>query len=556
MADDITLNPGAGGDVVATEDVAGVEFQKVKLVDGTAASTTAIPLSGDLANGLDVDVTRVQGTVVVDGSAVTQPVSAASLPLPSGASTLAAQLADGHNVTVDNAGGGAAVNIQDGGNVISVDNGGTFAVQSTLQTGSDTVGEVMIGAATTAAGDLAKAEDAVHGSGDVGIQSLAVRADTLAAKASDGNYHALLVDELGALWVSEEPNVVDSTNSSSTPLGISGVFTGTATDVLEFSAITVNIDSDEDSAADGIQLQLSSDGTNWDSSRDFTYTAANNGSAFQLATVAQFFRVVYTNGGTGQGTFRLQTILHHATPITGTHRLSDSEDPDSYTVLTKSAIVAQAAGTGDFVPVQATAAGNLKMSIEEVDGSIAGGGVEATALRVTVASDSTGLLSVDNDGVFAVQVDAELPAGTQNIGDVDVASIAAGANLVGDVGIGVRTSGGTTLYKNIDVDESEDEVKGTAGQVYWIHAVNLSSAPLFLKFFNATAASVIIGTTVPDLTFPIPSQGDTNGAGFNFSIPNGIEFTTAITIAATTGVADLDAGAPGPNEVIVNLGFS
>ncbi len=114
----------------------------------------------------------------------------------------------------------------------------------------------------------------------------------------------------------------------------------------------------------------------------------------------------------------------------------------------------------------------------------------------------------------------------------------------------------TTLYKNIDVDESEDQIKASAGQVYWIHCINLSAAVKYLKFYNATAASVTVGTTVPDLTFPIPTQGDTNGAGFVLTIPNGITFDTAITVAATTGVADNDSGAPGANEVILSLGYA
>lgn len=121
---------------------------------------------------------------------------------------------------------------------------------------------------------------------------------------------------------------------------------------------------------------------------------------------------------------------------------------------------------------------------------------------------------------------------------------------------GTAISGGTTPYKNIDVDESEDQVKATAGQIYWIHAINLSAAVLFLKFYNATAANVTVGTTVPDHTFPVPSNGGTDGAGFVLSIVNGIEFDTAITIAATTGIADNDSGAPGANEVIVNLGYA
>lgn len=200
-------------------------------------------------------------------------------------------------------------------------------------------------------------------------------------------------------------------------------------------------------------------------------------------------------------------------------------------------------------------------------------GAVDNAVLDQIATNTTGLNNAVSGSELQVDVVAALPAGTNNIGDVDiasalpagannigavdVASIDAGTNVIGDVGIsGARTSGGTTLYKNIDVDESEDQVKGTAGQIYWIHAINLSAAVLFLKIYNATAANVTVGTTVPDLTFPVPSQGDTNGAGFTLSVPNGIAFGTAITIAGTTGVADNDSGAPGANVLIVNLGYA
>ena len=119
----------------------------------------------------------------------------------------------------------------------------------------------------------------------------------------------------------------------------------------------------------------------------------------------------------------------------------------------------------------------------------------------------------------------------------------------------IDAASGITPYKNLDVDETEDAVKATPGELYMIHAMNLSAAVRYLKFYNATVATVIVGTTVPDFTFPIPTQADTNGAGFVLVVPNGITFGTAITIAVTTGFADADAGAPGANEVIVNLGF-
>ena len=206
-------------------------------------------------------------------------------------------------------------------------------------------------------------------------------------------------------------------------------------------------------------------------------------------------------------------------------------------------------------------------------------------LRVSIATDDVNLSGILADtaamdtnlgtlagavsaGQMQVDVVGALPAGTNaigklaansgvDIGDVDVLSIAAGSNLIGDVGIsGARTSGGTTIFRSIDLDESEEEVKGSGGQVYWVHCMNLAASARYLKVDNATAASVTVGTTTPVLTFPLATQGDTNGAGFTLAIPNGIAFSTAITVAATTGVADNDTGAPGANEVIINLGYA
>lgn len=70
--------------------------------------------------------------------------------------------------------------------------------------------------------------------------------------------------------------------------------------------------------------------------------------------------------------------------------------------------------------------------------NVTGSGVELGALRVTIASDSTGVLSVDdNGGSLTVDgtVTANLAAGTNNIGDVDILSIAAGDNNIGNVDI-------------------------------------------------------------------------------------------------------------------------
>lgn len=68
MADNTTLPVGAGGDTIADEDIAGVKYQKIKLIDATAGSITPI---GTAANPLQVTNT--------------------SLPLPTGAATGAKQ---------------------------------------------------------------------------------------------------------------------------------------------------------------------------------------------------------------------------------------------------------------------------------------------------------------------------------------------------------------------------------------------------------------------------------------------------------------------------------
>ena len=109
---------------------------------------------------------------------------------------------------------------------------------------------------------------------------------------------------------------------------------------------------------------------------------------------------------------------------------------------------------------------------------------------------------------------------------------------------------GLDLFRSLDLEESEEEVKASAGTVYWLRWHNLSAAKRYLKFYNATAASVTVGTTTPVLTIPLEA-----GSGESVAIPHGLFFSTAICVAATTGIADSDTGAPAANDVVINLGY-
>lgn len=109
MADNTTLDAGSGGDSYRSKDRSGIKTSVALLdVGGTTGSEAivgdtgvAMPVKGTgTAGTAATGVVTVQGiasavAVKVDGSAVTQPVSAASLPLPSGAATAAKQPALG-----------------------------------------------------------------------------------------------------------------------------------------------------------------------------------------------------------------------------------------------------------------------------------------------------------------------------------------------------------------------------------------------------------------------------------------------------------------------------
>jgi len=129
MADNVTLNPGELGAVVATDDVAGVQYQRVKL-----------DLGGDGA------------TVPVVGSL---PVSAASLPLPTGAATEAT----------------------------------IVALQALLTTLNGTIG----------------LQNAPFVDGSAGQVMLAKRRDSDTTTVADGDLNTLNMDEEGRLKVASKP---------------------------------------------------------------------------------------------------------------------------------------------------------------------------------------------------------------------------------------------------------------------------------------------------------------------------------------------------------------
>lgn len=95
--------------------------------------------------------------------------------------------------------------------------------------------------------------------------------------------------------------------SSSTPLGSNGVYTGDSFDALNYSKLTLLVFADQASAANGLEIQESIDGTNWDYSSQYN-VVANTGQVQPVDISARYVRIKYTNGAAAQGTFRLMAL--------------------------------------------------------------------------------------------------------------------------------------------------------------------------------------------------------------------------------------------------------
>jgi hypothetical protein len=152
------------------------------------------------------------------------------------------------SITVQNGAGAAAVNIQDGGNSITVD-----AVDLDIRDLSHTQDSVKIGDGTdflaiNADGSInvnadisvvngaEKAEDAASANGDIGQYVLQVRQDTLAVSTSaDGDYQSFKGDNKGALWV--HPTITPTPDAPNTALLAQAVVVSDTAVALPTSAL-------------------------------------------------------------------------------------------------------------------------------------------------------------------------------------------------------------------------------------------------------------------------------------------------------------------------------
>lgn len=103
---------------------------------------------------------------------------------------------------------------------------------------------------------------------------------------------------------------------------------------------------------------------------------------------------------------------------------------------------------------------------------------------------------------------------------------------------------GAVIYSNI--------VKSSAGQVYNITCMNSNAAGISVKLYNLSSAFNPSAQTPVWVTM-VP--GNTAGAGYTFSIPGGLAFSTGIGISATQNIATNDVTALTAGQTVINVGY-
>ena len=177
--------------------------------------------------------------------------------------------------------------------------------------------------------------------------------------------------------------------------------------------------------------------------------------------------------------------------------------------------------------------------------------------RLHVDADITASVALDVSAAAVVLGAGTAEFGKLAAGTAAIGKLAANSGVdIGDVDVtslpGAKGTGGSKVFHNADLNTDVEITDTATSTVYWIHCMNITGALAYLSFWDADSADIALGTDPATYQFIIPTQGDTNGAGFTITFgQHGIAHTTGLSIgAATTATGSTD-----PNGVSVTVGY-
>jgi hypothetical protein len=103
------------------------------------------------------------------------------------------------------------------------------------------------------------------------------------------------------------------------------------------------------------------------------------------------------------------------------------------------------------------------------------------------------------------------------------------------------TTGGWSKIKYAAQTTTVQTPKGTAGSFGGYYIYNPNATVAYVQVFDAaTATTITLGTTVPDMIFAIPAT-----SAANIELTNGVNMTNGIKLACTTTATGLTAPGTG-----------
>lgn len=459
-------------------------------------------------------------------------------------------------------------------------------------------------------------EDAASAGGETMTLAGAVRQDTIASNTSaDGDYSYLKTTASGRLYTSSAVETVNGvapafgtgTRSASTQRvtiatddSVPVTMTSTAISSVIPGAGNTNLGATVDAAAGSTKVGVLAVGVRDDVLATLTPVDNDYTEGLRVdSTGAQWVHATAVDSvvpGTSAANLGKAEDAAHTTGDTGVYVLGVRQDADTSPVSADgdyhglifnaigrakvSALPAATATTtgnitasGNTVPadtsrqsgvtVQVTGTfGGLNMVFEaSIDGGTTYNAVQAARSSSNTVETSSGVISA-NPGYFwriaafnatNVRVRATaIASGTAVVlmmptafaSDPAPVSQTPAASPIGGYTPGKLISAASTNATN---------VKNAAGTIGYVTASNVNAAARYLKIYNKASAPAV-GTDIPVHTFIVP--GNTAGAGTNIPLPpQGINCSTGISFALTTGIADADTGAVALNELAVNYGY-
>lgn len=341
----------------------------------------------------------------------------------------------------------------------------------------------------------------------------------------------------GGLLMSVPPAMVDVNNSSTVELGVGGVFTGAATEILGFQSICVSIFSNAASAANGLKLEFSQDGTNWDHITQLSIPAGNEITTI-LSNRLRYFRVVYTNGASTQSSFRLQTVLEMGMASGTVREMSVGPTAGDLAQLTR-AVISGTTGGSVFTDVKVSPSGTLQV----------GGTVDL----------SSGVVTLSSTPLVVVASSSPLPPTSLTSGTVTLSSnptvVSASSGLVQAL-ISSGNASSIFHYASSSSGGPYSTSIATVGSVLRGYSLfNVATAPRYVKYFN-TSSTPTIGVAVPLITILLPASTGGLGGGAVQTFVNGCNFPNGLAVAVTLNMADTDTGPAEKGDVVVNTYYT